>query len=252
MTARDRLVVIAVAAIALLGAAWLLVVSPERKKAADLNSKVSAANTELASASSQLANARQAQASYASAYASILKLGKAVPAQDEVPALIYQLAQASNQKHVEFSSIATGATAAGGAGAGAASAASASAASAATQTFTQMPFTFVFNGSFTDLYHLFHQLDAATARTASGGLRVSGRLLTVQGMKLEPQAREGGGGRLTGTITATAYVLPSSTSLTGGSTATAPAPGAASPAPSSAPAASSSAPPAVVTAGAPR
>ena len=40
-------------------------------------------------------------------------LGKAVPASEEVPSLIYQLAQASNQKHVEFSSISTGANGAG-------------------------------------------------------------------------------------------------------------------------------------------
>ena len=252
MTTRDRLALIGISTLAVLGVVWLLLVSPERKKASELSTQISQANAQLATAEGEVTSARSAQARYSAAYASVVKLGKAVPPSEEVPALIYQLAQASNQKHVEFSSIATGATAAGGAGAGAASAASASAASAATQTFTQMPFTFVFNGSFTDLYHLFHQLDAATARTASGSLRVGGRLLTVQGMKLEPQAREGKGGQLTGTITATAYVLPSSSSLTGGSTATAPAPGAAATTPSSAPAPSSSAPPAVVTAGAAR
>src|SRR5438046_2523014 len=78
-----------------LGAVWGLAVSPERKKAAELSSKVDAASAELASAQGKLADARRAQASYASAYASIVKLGKAVPAQDEVPALMYQLAQAS-------------------------------------------------------------------------------------------------------------------------------------------------------------
>ncbi len=49
-----------------------------------------------------------------------------------------------------------------------------------------MPFTFVFNGSFVDLYHLFQQLDRFTVRTASGGLQVSGRLLTIQSVKLAP------------------------------------------------------------------
>jgi hypothetical protein len=250
MTTRDRLALIGISTLAVLGVVWLLFVSPERKKASELSAQISQANAQLGTAEGEATSARSAQARYSAAYASVVKLGKAVPPSEEVPALIYQLAQASDQKHVEFSSIATSAAAAGGAAA-AASAPSATPTSGATQAFTQMPFTFVFNGSFTDLYHLFHQLDAATARTASGALRVSGRLLTVQGMKLEPRAQEGGG-QLTGTITATAYVLPSASSLTGGSTATAPAPGAALTTSSSAPAASSSAPPAVVTAGAPR
>ena len=49
-----------------------------------------------------------------------------------------------------------------------------------------MPFTFVFNGSFFDLEHLFHQLNSFTERTSSGGLQVSGRLLTIQSVKLAP------------------------------------------------------------------
>jgi hypothetical protein len=251
MTTRDRLALIGISTLAVLGVVWLLFVSPERKKASELSAQITQANAQLSSAEGEVTSARSAQGRYSAAYASVVNLGKAVPPSEEVPALIYQLAQASNQKHVELSSIATGAGATGAAGAGAASAATPTATPGATQAFTQMPFTFVFNGSFNDLYHLFHQLDAATARKASGGLHVSGRLLTVQGMKLEPQAQEGGG-QLTGTITATAYVLPSSSGLTGGSTATAPAPGAASTTSSSAPAGSSSAPPAVVTAGAPR
>jgi hypothetical protein len=64
-------------------------------------------------------------------------------------------------------------------------------------------------------------------RTSSGGLRVSGRLLTLQGVKPEHKASEGEGhaadGNLTGTITATAYVLPADQGLAGGATPTSPA-----------------------------
>ena len=47
-------------------------------------------------------------------------------------------------------------------------------------------------------------------RTASGGLQVSGRMLTIQSAKLAPVPASGSTApstRLTGTITATAYVL---------------------------------------------
>jgi hypothetical protein len=51
---------------------------------------------------------------------------------------------------------------------------------------------------------------------------VSGRLLTLQAVKLEPAGTEGSSRQLTGTITATAYVLPASQGLTAGATPTSP------------------------------
>jgi Tfp pilus assembly protein PilO len=220
VTTRDRLVLIGVIALALLAAVWLLLVSPERSKASKLSSEVSAASAQLASAQGDAASARAAQQRYSAAYSSVVSLGKAVPASEEVPSLMYQIAQATNEKHVQFNSITTG----GGVGSSSSSSSASTAAAAATSAgFTQMPFTFVFGGSFDDLYHLFRQLNAATVRTSSGGLQVSGRLLTLQAVKLEPAAAEGSSQKLTGTITATAYVLPASQGLTAGATAAAPA-----------------------------
>src|SRR5262249_4207794 len=147
--------------------------------------EVASAQATLSSAEGQLANARSAQTQYATAYSSIVGLGKAVPADQEVPSLIFQLERASNSKKVEFASIVTGAgTGASASGTAASASTSTSgpagaAAAAASAGFTQMPFTFVFNGSFFDLEHLFHSLNKFTVRTTSGGLQVSGRLLTV-------------------------------------------------------------------------
>jgi len=208
-------------ALTLLAAVWLLLVSPERSRASKLNSEVSAASAQLASAQGDAASAQSAQQRYSSAYSSVVSLGKAVPASDEVPSLMYQIAQATNEKHVQFTSIATGGGVGGSSSAG--PAASPVAAEAASAGFTQMPFTFVFGGSFNDLYHLFQQLNAATVRTSSGGLQVSGRLLTLQAVKLEPAGAEGSSHQLTGTITATAYVLPASQGLTAGATPSTPA-----------------------------
>jgi hypothetical protein len=230
MTGRDHIVIVGLAALALLAATWLLAVSPKREQAAKLATEVTAAQAQLATAESQVASAAAAQAQYQVAYASIVRLGKAVPAGEEVPSLIYQLAQATNEKNVEFASIT--ATVPGTDASGASSAASASAtpsAATAGAGFTQMPFTFVFNGSFNSLYDLFQQLDGFTLRTASGGLNVSGRLLTIQSVKLAPVSGSGPGGsapgsgtsgpeQLSGTIAATAYVLPAGQTLTGEAT----------------------------------
>jgi hypothetical protein len=238
MTGRDRIVVMVVATLGVLAAVWFLAVAPKREQAAKLATEVSAAQSQLASAESQLSGASAARARYETAYASIVSLGKAVPASQEVPSLIYQLAQATNEKNVEFASIT--ATVPGAAGSSsavsspAASGAAASASAAAGAGFTQMPFTFVFNGGFDGLYNLFQQLDAFALRT-SKGVRVSGRLLTIQSVKLAPATGSGAGGsaqgagskqgseQLSGTIAATAYVLPAGQTLTGGASAAGPA-----------------------------
>ena len=245
MTTRDRLALIGISSLALLAVVWLLLVSPERKQAGELDKQVATANAQLATAESESANARAAQAHYSAAYASVVELGKAVPPSEEVPSLIYQLAHATNQRDVEFSSISTTTSSAS-------STPAASSSPAAAGGFTQMPFTFIFNGSFDDLYRLFLQLDASTIKTTSG-LHVSGRLLTLQSVKLEPKAAEGKATStgMTGTITATAYVLPTAQGLTGGATSATPAAAAASSGATSASSGSSSSsgPPAAVVAG---
>jgi len=225
MTARDRLVIIVVGVVLALIVGWMAFVSPEQKKAAKVQKEVDSASSQLSAAESQLNGARTAQQRYASAYASIVSLGKAVPPGREVPSLIYQLSQASDQRHVEFASIVNGSSS--GSGGGSSSGSGSSAAAAPIAGFTQMPFTFTFNGSFFDLYHLFHQLDRFIVRKSSGDLHVRGRLLTIQSVKLDPVSEGASSGKkasenLTSTITATAYELPGGQGLTGGATPASP------------------------------
>ena len=205
MTGRDRMVLIAVVVLVALGAAWMLGVSPERKQAGELGTQAAAAQTQLASAESEVSSARAAQSQYAAAYSALVGLGKAVPPTQEVPALIDQVAQASNQKSINFTSIT--------ATPGASSHPSSSSATAAA-AFTQLPFSFGFEGSYFDLEHLFNQLTDFATLTKSGQLQVSGRLLTIQSVNLSvggANAEAGKGkGQLTGSITATAYVMPAS------------------------------------------
>lgn len=242
MTNRDRLVVMVIAVLAVLAGSWLLLVSPERKQAAQAQTRIDTARQQLQGAQQQAATERRAEAGYAAAYVSVVKLGKAVPPLQEVPSLVYELDRASNQRNVEFSSISSSASAGG------ASHGSATAAAATPATFTQMPFTFIFKGSFFGLAHLLGQIDgfARTTLTAGAstpnGVQVSGRLLTIQSVNLalntEGAATGGAGagattkgatstgatsGDLTATITATAYVLPASQGLTAGASPAGPA-----------------------------
>jgi Type II secretion system (T2SS), protein M len=226
MTARDRLVLIGIVVLVVLAGGWLLVVSPERKSAAQAQAQVESAHQQLETAQAQATSARSAQQRYTAAYSSVVSLGKAVPPQEEVPSLIYELNHASHQRDVEFSSITTSATGSSGSATPTAGTASA-AAGAAPAAFTQMPFTFVFKGSFEGLSHLLGEIDGFAVRTNAGGVVVSGRLLTVQGadITLESQSSPTSGSKntpLSATITATAYVLPTSQGLTAGATSSGP------------------------------
>jgi hypothetical protein len=205
---------------------WFTTVAPERERAAKVTAEVEAARKQLASAESQANSAKSAQAQYSSAYSSLVSLGQAVPSSTETPALIYTLDKATHSRDVQFSSISTATSSA------ASSAASAGATTAALSTaFSQQPFTFVFNGSFVDLYKLLDQLEGFTVQTPSGALHVNGRLLTIDSVSLAPDAEvhssstssKSQSAQLSGTVTATAYVLPAGASALGGATPSAPA-----------------------------
>ncbi|MFZ2113084.1 MAG: type II secretion system protein GspM [Solirubrobacteraceae bacterium] len=233
MTTRDRLMLMGIVALAVLLGAWFTTVAPERERAAKISAEVETARQQLASAESAADSAKNAQAQYSSAYASLVSLGQAVPASAETPGLIYTLDRATHSRNVGFTSIAAGTS-------GTASSSSSSAATAAAQdtTFSQEPFTFVFNGSFVDLYKLFDQLEGFTVQTSAGALHVNGRLLTIDSVSLAPStsaatnttgSSKSKSPRLTGTISATAYILPAGATPLGGATPSSPA-GAATPA----------------------
>jgi hypothetical protein len=235
MTTRDRLMLLGMLALALLVGGWFMVVAPAREHASKVTAEVESARQQLAAAESQAAGAEGARARYSTAYASLVSLGQAVPASTETPALIYALDKATHSRDVRFTSIASGSSGSGGSSGSRGS--SSPSATAASSGFAQQAFTFVFDGSFVDLYKLLDQLEGLTAQTTSGSLRVDGRLLTIDSVNLAPVSGEGqsssgaGGssksssGELTGTITATAYVLPTGQSTLGGATVSGPAGG---------------------------
>ena len=130
-------------------------------------SRLAAAEAQLQSAHSELATARAAQAKYAASYSTIVHLGKAVPTTQEVPSLINELAQASKQKKVEFASISASSSGKGVAGAPSAAAE----ASAADGGFQQVPFTFVFNGTYSGLEQMLRRLTNFTPGPRPGPSR---------------------------------------------------------------------------------
>ena len=102
VTTRDRIVIMVVLALGAVVAGWMLVVSPKRDQAATLSTQISAQQTQLDSARSQLAAGETARSAFAGQYAELAKLGEAVPPDDDVPSLIYQVQNAAHGAKVSF------------------------------------------------------------------------------------------------------------------------------------------------------
>ena len=254
MTQRDRIVVSVLAALALLAAFWFLALAPKRKTAGDLGTKLASAQQQIDQANSSIAGYRAAKATYRSDYATVARLGKAVPTDDDVPSLVYQLESAAKRTGVDFRAVKVGGS--GAAATPAPPAASADPTQAATATlppgasvgsagFPTMPFSFTFQGNFFHLSTFFDRLQrfiVAKRKT----LLVSGRLLSVDAIAL---SSAGAFPRMQATVSATAYLLPVDQGLTAGATPTTPATPGATGTPATTPA--SGAPPATAATAAP-
>ena len=256
MTARDRTVLLIVGALVIVAASWFLLLSPVRKDNAALDAKVTAAQARVTAAEGLAAEGARSKSAYAADYATVSRLGKAVPADDDIPSLVVQLDGAAKSARVDFRSLAlatgtgapapaattaaavasvattpgaaatgtTGATGATGP-AGAVVATQAAAATlppgavVGTAGFPTMPLDLAFAGSFFRLQDLLARLDRFT-RVRDEKIDVRGRLLTVDGFSLAASPK--GFPKMQASVRATAYLLPSGEGLTGAADPNAP------------------------------
>jgi Tfp pilus assembly protein PilO len=105
VTARDRLIIVAVLVAAALAGVWFVGLSPKRKEAADLQTQIDTANQQLADARQKAAAAQQAKSRYDKDYAAVAMLGKAVPKNDALPSLLYQLQTTAHDARIDFRSL---------------------------------------------------------------------------------------------------------------------------------------------------
>jgi hypothetical protein len=220
------LVVVVVAAVV---GAWLLVIQPKRDQAAKLGGQVSAAQSQLNGARADVAQGEIARRQFGSAYAELAKLGEAVPADDSVPSLIYQLQSAASAAGVDFrslqlnnnSSASTPTTS--GSGSSAAKNANASLPPGVTVGSAGFPaeqFTFTFRGNFFHLADFFNRLQRFVV-ASNNRISVRGRLMTLNALNLAPGT--GGFPQITATVSATTYLVPASQGLLAGATPVGPA-----------------------------
>jgi hypothetical protein len=236
---RNSMLIAVVAVVAAIGAYWMLILSPKREEAVKLDGQITKQQSALATAEADVATYEAAQKHYKANYSMVARLGKAVPADDDVRSLLVQVNAAAKHAGVDFRTI----NIAGGSGApstGPDAAAKSTtapppgASTIGTAGFSTMPFSFNFKGSFFQLGKFFNKIDKFVA-VRNGGLDVTGRLLLLNSITITPDA-ERGFPQLTADVTANSYLLPPTEGLTGGATAAGPtgaaAGGAATPSPS--------------------
>ena len=227
MSARDRIVLVVICAVAAVVAPWVLLIQPKRDQASKLESQVNAEQSQLNAARAQLAQGNAARAAFASSYASLVRLGEAVPTDDNTPSLIYQLQGAAKAANVDFQSLTFDAGSAAGASAPASTTPGHSAptlppgATIGPAGFPVEPFTFTFKGNFFHLGNFFGRLQRFVV-AGNRRLSVSGRLMTLDAITLGPAPS--GFPQMTATISATTYLLPASQGLLNGATPAGPAP----------------------------
>jgi hypothetical protein len=235
MTTRDRTMVLVLALAAFVVAGWFLVLAPMRDEAGSLSSQIETQTQARDTALADVAAGTQARRRYAHDYATVARLGAAVPEDDNVASLIVQVQHAAGATDVDFRSLKIGQ------GTGAATPAppppapTTDGAAAATQTttatlppgalvgpagFPTMPFAFTFTGDFFKMSDFIGRLERFLV-VRNQRLSVSGRFMTIDGVGLI--AAPEGFPRIRASVAATTYLLPATQGLTDGATAEGPA-----------------------------
>jgi hypothetical protein len=212
------LLVVLAAAVASAGF-WFGVLAPKRQEATALDGQIVAKRGEMVQAQQQMATYEKARAAYKAIYSRVVRLGKAVPGDDDVRSLMVQLDSVSGKAKVDFAKVSVG----GG---------SAPSPTSATSTATKptglspapglvpigttgvsaLPFSLTFDGRFMNLSDFFTRLQHFVD-VRNDQIKVNGRLLRVESFGIAPGSS--GWPNMTATVGAASYVVTPVTPPTG-------------------------------------
>jgi hypothetical protein len=198
-----RILLVAVVALVAVGGYWKMALAPKRAEVQKLDEQVAVQEAQLVQSQSLIATYRGAQKDYKANYATLARLGKAVPSDDDTRSLLVQLDTSAKRSGIDFDTInlnggGSAATTAPGVAAGAPGSINAGA-------FSAMPFQFTFMGRFDTLGNFFSRLESFVSLNGDK-IEVRGRLLRVESLQLAPGDKGWPG--LQATVGASAYIVP--------------------------------------------
>jgi Tfp pilus assembly protein PilO len=212
VTKNKTLLIAVVATAAAMAAFWFLALAPKREEAKVLEGKIAAKETELATAQATLAGYRTSKENYGDNYATVVRLGKAVPEEDDIRSLLVQLDAEAGGTNVDFRTVEIG----GGAAAGAEAESSAT----GTAGFETTEFAFTFKGTYENLSQFMTRLERfVTLRNEK--MSVTGRLLRLETIDMQVDGL--GFPKIIARIAGKSYQVPETQGLTAGATPGGPA-----------------------------
>ncbi|HET7455126.1 MAG TPA: hypothetical protein VFJ76_06365 [Solirubrobacterales bacterium] len=229
LTSSNRLIVVMLVVAALAVVFWMLLLSPKREEAAKLGDEVAQAQESLALHQSEVEQALAARKRFPAEYQQLVVLGKAVPKGDETASLLVELNRLAGSSHVRFESMHL--SAGGGESETAAPVEGASptevsasllplGATIGPAGLAVMPYQLTFKGTFFQMADFVEGLDSLV-KTKNAAVDVTGRLITINGFTLTPDATVGFP-QLEAKFSVATFVLPPEETPTAGATPTSP------------------------------
>lgn len=202
MSRTYKILLVLVVAVLAGGGYWKVALAPKRAQVVELDEKVAVAEAQLAQSRALVNTYRGAQKSYKVNYETVVRLGKAVPTDDDTRSLLVQLDTSAKRAGVDFDAINVN----GGGGSGDPTAAAPVAPGAVNAgSFSAMPFAFGFTGTFASLGDFFSRLERFVSLKGDS-IEVRGRLVRIENLTLAP-ADDGWPG-LAATVGGSAYIVP--------------------------------------------
>jgi Tfp pilus assembly protein PilO len=108
ITARDRKIIFVLIPLVLLAGYWFMVLAPKRAQSDKVSQELTKAQSARDTAEQQVAQLNAAKASFAGDYATVIRLGKAVPTTVDMPSLLVQLDRAARGTGIQINDLKPG------------------------------------------------------------------------------------------------------------------------------------------------
>lgn len=214
MTMRNKLILVVAAFGVAAAAFYFLALAPKREQVTKLETDIAAKEAEVAQSQQMLTTYEAAKASYKGNYSTLARLGKAVPADDDVRSLLVQIEATADNSGVNFRQFELGTGLAGSTEAAASGedkpttgelATAPGAVEVAGGALSAMPFNFQFTGGFFDLSAFFAKLEHFVTLN-NQKIDATGRLLRIESVSIAPSMA--GFPDMQASVGAAAYIVP--------------------------------------------
>jgi Tfp pilus assembly protein PilO len=108
LTDRDRKIIFALIPLLVIGAYWFLLLAPKRQEASKVRDELTQAQGVRDTAQQKASQLAGAKRSFAADYATVIRLGKSIPTNVDMPSLLVQLDRAARGTGIKFADVKAG------------------------------------------------------------------------------------------------------------------------------------------------